>query len=162
MKALVLAAILTLAAAGEEPSSTASIEETGLRQLRALRRVLCRPADGWRNGRPDARHPGHEARSRQPFILTENPDRADATLRGAAEDLVFTEVHNSSDSLNAHTNFASGRTTRRTGGSYKGIGIGENKSEHSAERCHPAMAAVHLGNNEGDVIWSTTQEEPGR
>ena len=95
------------------------------------------------------------------FILTENADRADATLRGAAEDLVFTEVHTSSDSLNAHTNFASGRTTRRTGGSYKGIGIGENKSEHSAERCHAAMAAVHLGNNEGDVIWSTTQESLG-
>ena len=160
MKALVLAAILTVAAAGEEPSSTASLEETLLRPLRTLRRVLCRPADGWRNGR--ARYPGHEPRSRQPFILTENPDRADSTLRGAAEDLVFTEVHNSSDSRNAHTNFASGRTTRRTGGSYKGIGIGENKSEHSAERCHAAMAAVHLGNNEGDVIWSTTQEEPGR
>ena len=62
------------------------------------------------------------------FILTENTDRVDATLRGAAEDLVFTEVHTSSDSLNAHTNFGAGRTTRSTGGNYPGIGTGENES----------------------------------
>ena len=35
------------------------------------------------------------------FLLTENPDKADAILRGSAEDLVFTDTFQSSESLNA-------------------------------------------------------------
>ena len=36
------------------------------------------------------------------FILTENPERADAFLRGAAEDLIYTDSFQSSDGINAH------------------------------------------------------------
>src|ERR1700730_14650786 len=36
------------------------------------------------------------------FILTENADRADAFLRGAAEDLVYTDNFQSSEGVNAH------------------------------------------------------------
>jgi hypothetical protein len=95
------------------------------------------------------------------FVVTENPERADATLRGAAEDLVFTDVHNSSDSINAHTNFGTGRTTKTTSGLNAGFGIGESESEHSTERRHEAVAAVRLVNKDGDVIWATTQESLG-
>jgi hypothetical protein len=95
------------------------------------------------------------------FVLTENPDRADATLRGAAEDLVFTEVHSSSDSINAHTNFGSRQNGRYGNGVNGGLGIGENEADHSAERRHEAIAAVRLVNKDGDVIWSTTQESLG-
>src|ERR1700694_3398558 len=35
------------------------------------------------------------------FVITENPERADATLRGSAEDLIFTDAHSSSDSIHA-------------------------------------------------------------
>ena len=35
------------------------------------------------------------------FVLTEKEERADAFLRGSAEDLVFTDVHSSSDNINA-------------------------------------------------------------
>src|ERR1700722_16838849 len=34
------------------------------------------------------------------FVLTENADRADAFIRGAAEDLIFTDDFQSSDSIN--------------------------------------------------------------
>jgi hypothetical protein len=94
------------------------------------------------------------------FILTENPDKADAVVRGAAEDLVFTDVHNSSDSINAHANLSSGGGYHQRGGS-GGLGLGENESDHSSERRHEAIAAIRLVNKDGDVIWSTTQESLG-
>jgi hypothetical protein len=39
--------------------------------------------------------------------------------------------------------------------------VGENESDHSAERRHEAVAAVRLVNKDGDVIWSTTEESLG-
>ena len=98
------------------------------------------------------------------FVVTENQERADTILRGASEDLVFTDVHTSSDSINAHANLG----TSRSAGAYSsrsantlGLGLGDNESDHSAERRHEAIAAVRLVNKDGDVIWSTTQESMG-
>ena len=95
------------------------------------------------------------------YVLTENPERADATLKGAADDLIYTEVHTSSDSVNARSNFGSGRATSSSRGAYGGISIGESESDHSTDRRHEAVAAVRLVNKEGDVIWATTQESLG-
>jgi hypothetical protein len=95
------------------------------------------------------------------FVVTENQERADAILRGASEDLVFTDVHSSSDSLNANASFGSGRSSGNSKGQYGGMGVGQSDSEHSAERRHEAIAAVRLVNKEGDVIWATTQESLG-
>lgn len=96
------------------------------------------------------------------FVLTENQERADTILRGAAEDLVFTDIHQSSDSLNAHASLSSNRGAynSRTG-SAAGIGLGESESDRSQERRHEALAAVRLINKEGDVIWSATEESLG-
>lgn len=107
------------------------------------------------------------------FVITENQERADAILRGSAEDLVFTDVHSSSDSIHAQANFSlsSGQTygsTSRSGSSSRdqrsqsnGVNVGDSESSHSAERKHEASAAVRLVNKDGDVIWSTTQESIG-
>src|SRR5437763_17065480 len=38
------------------------------------------------------------------FVLTENEERADAILRGAAEDLLYTDKFSSSEGLSAHAN----------------------------------------------------------
>jgi len=95
------------------------------------------------------------------FVLTENQERADVILRGASEDLVFNEVHTSSDSVNAHMNAGTGRNSSRTTGAYGGMGVGESESEHSTDRRHEAVAAVRLVNKDGDVIWATTQESLG-
>lgn len=98
------------------------------------------------------------------FQLTENPDKADAILRGSAEDLVFTDTFQSSESLNARV--AAGwpdrnGTTRATSRNGLSAGVGESESTRIAERKHEATAAVRLVNREGDVIWSTTQESLG-
>jgi hypothetical protein len=104
------------------------------------------------------------------FILTENEARADAFLRGAAEDLIYTDTFNSSDSINIGVRGSGGQTssvgsgTNRSSDSSRlsrGVGIGEHESTESKERKHEALATVRLVNKEGDVMWSTTQESSG-
>jgi len=108
------------------------------------------------------------------FILTENQDRADLILRGAAEDLVFTDVFSSLDGINvrgsASSNSGSGTSSRYNGagsgydtrsGRSMSLGVGEEDSLSSRERQHEALATVRLVNKDGDVIWSTTQESHG-
>jgi len=139
----------------------ATVEESGLRQLRTIHRVY---VDRLTGGETAAQMHDILVASldgAKIFVLTENPERADATLRGAAEDLVFTDVHSSSDSLNAHTNFGTRASGRYGSGANGGLGIGESESDHSSERRHEAIAAVRLVNKDGDVIWSTTQESLG-
>src|ERR1035441_9623561 len=158
----VLVATLGMSAAtAQNPPSALAIEERSLKQLLQIRRVY---VDRLTGGETAAQMRDILLRSLETsnlFVVTENPERADATLKGAAEDLVFTDVHNSSDSINAHTNFGTGRTTKNSNGVNAGFGIGESESEHSTERRHEAVAAVRLVNKEGDVIWATTQESLG-
>lgn len=98
------------------------------------------------------------------FVITENPDRADAILRGSAEDLVFTEKYSSGEGLSARTGAdrttsSSARTSRL--GRFTGLTLSENESTHIEERKHEAMATVRLVNKDGDVVWSTTEESTG-
>jgi hypothetical protein len=108
------------------------------------------------------------------FILTENPERADATLRGAAEDLIYTDAFASSEGINLHGSASSSSgtgTSSRFNGAGSGfdsrssrsatVGIGENESTNIKERRHEALATVRLVNKDGDVMWSTTQESNG-
>lgn len=99
------------------------------------------------------------------FVITENADTADANLRGAAEDLVFTDTFYSSEGINAQVGGGVGSerssSTSTSRGRYARVGVGENETTRIAERRHEAMASVRLVNKAGDVIWSTTQESLG-
>jgi hypothetical protein len=97
------------------------------------------------------------------FVLTENQERADVTLKGSGEDLVFTEQHSTSDGIDVHANSAVGSSTRSysSNNSSEGIGIGQHESTHQVERKHEAAVSVRLVNREGDIIWSTTKESQG-
>jgi hypothetical protein len=93
------------------------------------------------------------------FIVTEREDRADTVLRGTAEDMVFTDLHASSDRMEARVSGSSARSSsNRVSG---GFSAGESESDRSTERRHEAIASVRLVNKDGDVIWSTTQESLG-
>jgi hypothetical protein len=155
-------AALALPVHAEAGLAVQSIEDTGLRQLLTLKRVF---VDHLTGGETAAQMRdiiiGSLVESKL-FIVTENQEKADAVLHGAAEDLVFTESHSSSDGVNAKLNVgssrgASGYRADQTGG----LGFGENESDHSTLRRHEALATVRLTNKEGDVIWSTTQESLG-
>lgn len=99
------------------------------------------------------------------FVITDNENRADAVLKGAAEDRAFTDVFNYSTSTSERGSISA------TGGGYNRYSknpsgsLGNGGSEHESERDrvqkHEARAAVRLCNKDGDVIWSTTQESDG-
>jgi hypothetical protein len=102
------------------------------------------------------------------YVLTENQERADAVLRGAAEDLIYTDQFQSSDSVDLRSGVSSGSRASRNYGSGSGsrsasvsVGVGDKESTDIHERKHEALATVRLVNKDGDVIWSTTQESNG-
>lgn len=97
------------------------------------------------------------------FLITENPDRADAVLRGSAEDLVFTEVFQSGQAVGARANAGGGRSASIRNRVYGALGAGVNESEsvRIQERKHEASASVRIVARDGDVLWSTTQESMG-
>jgi len=101
------------------------------------------------------------------FVLTENEERADAILKGAADDKVFTDRFRSNDNLNLHAQMSSAEHSSESryysdSQSHSlGFGIGETESTNIEERKHEAFAAIRLVNREGDVIWSATEESLG-
>lgn len=100
------------------------------------------------------------------FVITENPERADAFLRGSADDKIYEEEHSSSDSIGLHANAGSSDGTHNyssgaSSSSSHGLGITDSESSHSKERRHETSASIRLVNADGDVLWSTTQESSG-
>jgi hypothetical protein len=153
---------LAAAAGAAGPTVPSDSEAAGLRQLLTIHRVYVDRLTGGETAAQMRDILMSSLAGAGMFVVTEKEERADAILRGAAEDLIFTEVHTSSDGINAHANVGN----RQGSGAYlrsaqAGLGIGENESEHSAERRHEAMATVRLVNKDGDVIWSATQESMG-
>jgi len=147
-------------AAGD--AASAAIEAGNLRQLLSVHRIYVDRLTGGDTAAQMRDILISSLAASKLFVLTEKEERADAVLRGAAEDLVFTETHQSSDSINAHLNLSNRTGAGNYGkGSAAGLGIGDSESDHSAERRHEALAAVRLVNKDGDVIWSTTQESLG-
>jgi hypothetical protein len=157
---LLLMAMAAAAAPADPPQALTGVEEIGLRQLLTIRRVYVDRLTGGETAAQMRDILISSMAESELFILTENADKADVTMRGAAEDLVFTDTHTSSDGINARANIGSGKSANQRPVS-AGVGWGENESEHSSERRHEAIAAVRLVNKSGDVIWSTTQESLG-
>ena len=76
------------------------------------------------------------------FIVTENRDRADATLRGVALENTQQELHS------FHEGTVAGRSAI-------------SDSSTSTETTEKARISLRLINPDGDVIWTTTQESKG-
>ncbi|MCC6588941.1 MAG: hypothetical protein IT168_19750 [Bryobacterales bacterium] len=98
------------------------------------------------------------------FTVTENPDRADAYLRGSAEDLIFTDTYQYNDSMHARVGIGAGGYQGSSQGNNRrsaSASVGEQDSARTQERKHESAAAVRLVNKDGDVIWSTTKESLG-
>jgi hypothetical protein len=89
------------------------------------------------------------------FVLTENPERADVTLKGSGEDLVFTEQHSTSDGIDVHASTSIGSSTRNytSSRSADGIGVGEHESTHGESRRRHHLVH-HQGKPGRQVSWS--------
>jgi hypothetical protein len=159
----VLAALLAAddAAAPKPAGASPSLEQQNLAQLLTVRRVY---VDRLTGGETAAQMRDmiisslHGARL---FVVTESAERADATLRGSAEDLVFTDTFSSSEGINASGSLGGANAVKNRKNGYASVGIGDHDDSRIAERKHEATAAVRLVNKDGDVIWSTTQESLG-
>jgi len=102
------------AAAPVKPES--SIEEDSLRQLLGVRRIYVDRLTGGETAAQMRDLLVSSLESSKLFVLTDNEQRADAVLRGGAEDLVFTDVHTSSEGINARSNIGSSRSARTANG----------------------------------------------
>ena len=172
---------VTAAIAPAQPQPQPPPEEETLPQLLTIRRVFIDRLTGGETADQMRDMISSALQSTGLFVITENRERADAILRGAAEDLVYTDVHTSSDSIHAdaHFGFSNADSTSNSTSGFAGFGghtsdsqrdsrsrnggmsAGDSESTHSVERRHEAVAAVRLVNKDGDVIWSTTQESLG-
>ena len=100
------------------------------------------------------------------YTLTEDPASADATLRGSADDQIFTESHSTTDSIGVTSHAGRNSSSRNntssvSSGGNASVGVTQHESSHIQERRHEAAVSVRLVDREGDVIWSTTQESSG-
>jgi hypothetical protein len=102
------------------------------------------------------------------WVITENPERADAFLRGSAEDLIYIDRRSSRDGISARGSLATkdgGFEGANRGNSredrFSSFGVSSDEGMSVAERKHEATAAVRLVNKDGDLIWSATKESSG-
>lgn len=104
------------------------------------------------------------------FIVTENKDKADAILKGAAIEETSQELHSSSDSTavgaiaGAHPGQISGDLNLVKGsscGGFAGRSAAIGDPVTSTGTIDHAALAVRLVHSDGDLIWSTTQESLG-
>jgi len=105
---MLLPVLLLLLTSADDPAARAvaaapkaTIEEQNLGQLLRVRRIFVDRLTGGDTAAQMRDMILSALAGTHKFVITENPEGADATLRGSAEDLVFTDVHNTSDSVNA-------------------------------------------------------------
>ena len=100
------------------------------------------------------------------FKVTENRERADAILKGAALEKTSQELHAYGESTavgaasggaHAEVNGASGSSS----GGFIARHMGTSDSSVNTETINEARVAVRLVNTDGDVIWTSTQESKG-
>ena len=108
------------------------------------------------------------------FVVTENKDKADAILRGAGLEKTSQETHAFStgtaagSASGAHSGSVSGHFVNGTGsvsgsesGGFSAASAAISDSYASTETINDARIAVRLVNQDGDVIWATSQESKG-
>lgn len=100
------------------------------------------------------------------FIVTENKEKADAILKGRSVEKTSQEVHATGESTNVAAAAGSHSASVSPGGgsahggfAAKAMGIDDSKL--STETINESRLAVRLVSQDGDVIWSTTQESHG-
>lgn len=142
-------------------------EEEAASQLAKVRRIYVDTLTGGDNALQIRELIMASLQRTKQFIITEDEEKADATLKGSGDDDIFTDTFQSSEGINAHTQLGAGQSegTRNYASSSSnhqiGLSIGENSSRHTEERKHEAIATVRLVSKDGDVIWSATAESLG-
>jgi hypothetical protein len=149
------------------PNFAGAIEPDGIPNLANVRRIYVERLGGGTDSDQMRDMIIAALQNSRLFQMTDNIERADAVLRGSSDDKIFTDEHDTSESIGIHASSGSGSSDNNAMGigtsAHKtaGAGISDNESSHMKERRHEASASMRLVNTNGDVIWSTTQESAG-
>jgi hypothetical protein len=109
-------------------------------------------------------------RSSKRFIVTENKEKADLILRGSSLEKTSQETHalgsatlvaGAAGSQHGSISGSGGSVSGSSSGGFAARQLGDSDSQVSVETVNDARVAVRLVSNDGDVVWSTTQESKG-
>jgi hypothetical protein len=109
-------------------------------------------------------------RTSKRFIITENKDKGDLILKGAALEKTSQEAHalgsstavgGAAGSGSSSVSGAGGVVSGSSSGGFVARHLGIADSQASIETVNDARVAVRLVSPDGDVVWSTTQESKG-
>ena len=108
------------------------------------------------------------------FIVTENKEKADATIKGAGLEKTSQELHatgeatsvgaaagSHSGSISGSESNANGSIAGSSSGGFAAQHMGIEDSQASVTAVNDARIAVRLVSPDGDVLWSTTKESKG-
>lgn len=98
------------------------------------------------------------------WIITENAERADAFLRGSADNMIYNEIFDTRDGISVRASVSSkdgGISSSERRDRAASAGISDNEASRGVERKYEAITTVRLVNRDGDLIWSTTKESRG-
>ncbi|MCW5963032.1 MAG: hypothetical protein KIT83_03260 [Bryobacterales bacterium] len=159
LTALWFLAQVALPLPGQETAAKTPLVES----MQDVRRVCVEEFEGGENARQLRGMLIDQLRRLGAFVVTENPARADAFLRGFAEDLVYTEQHSRDENVGARgqASASTGGYTRNRRAVSSGVGANESVRERSTERRHEAALTVRIVNADGDVLWSGSAESRG-
>lgn len=131
--------------------------------IRQVKRVCVEDFEGGENARQLRAMLIDQLRRMELVVITENPERADAFLRGFAEDLVFTEQHSRDENVGARSQnaIATGGYTRNRRAISGSAAANEATRDRSTERRHEAALTVRIVSASGDVLWSASAESRG-
>ncbi len=104
------------------------------------------------------------------FTVTEDKAKADAILKGFAGEKTFQETHaygsgtavsTAAGGHSASVSGSGGTFSGSAGGGFHSVAGAMNDSSVNTETIDSAKASVRLVNQDGDVIWTSTQESKG-
>jgi len=104
------------------------------------------------------------------FIVTENKQKADAVLKGTALEKTSQELHavgegtavsSSAGALSGSGSSTAKQSSASIGGAFRAIGAAIQDSSVTTETIDRAAVSVRLIADDGDLIWSSTQESRG-
>jgi hypothetical protein len=131
--------------------------------LHAVKRLCVEEFDGGENARQLRALLIAEFHRLGAFVLTENPDKADAYVRGFGEDLIYTEQHSREENTGARgaIGISTGGYTRNRASATQSVGGNTAVRERLETRRHEASLSVRIVNADGDVLWTATAESRG-
>jgi hypothetical protein len=104
------------------------------------------------------------------FTVTENKDKADAILKGFAGEKTYQETHaygsgtavsTAAGGHSASISGSGGNVSGSSSGGFHSVAGAMEDSSVNTETIDSAKGSVRLINQDGDVIWTSTQESKG-